>query len=61
MRLTTDRIVIPNIIIEVTTEKNVAAPLSFFELLETITQPFASAKSAIDQMKNQTVMIAEIT
>jgi hypothetical protein len=60
-RLIAHRIEIVSIRIDVTTEKKVAAPLPSAEFLETMTQPLASAKSAMDQMKNHTNMIAEMT
>lgn len=37
------------------TAKKVTPPFPSLELFETMTQPFASAKSAIDQIKNHTV------
>jgi hypothetical protein len=58
--LTTVKTDIVNIRIDVITENNVAAPLPSEELRETIIQPLASAKSAIDQMKNHTATRAEI-
>ena len=40
--------------------KKVAPPLSLSEFLTSIAQPLASAKSAIDHMKNHTVAIPEM-
>jgi hypothetical protein len=50
-----------SIMMEVTTEKKVAAPRPLFELSATITHPFASAKLAILHMKNQMIAMAEMT
>lgn len=49
----------PNIVIDVITAKKVAAPRSLLEFYLTITHPLASAKSAMDHMKNQTIVMRE--
>lgn len=51
----------PSMRIDVMTAKKVAPPLPFAEWFDTITQPLASAKSAIDQMKNQTAAMSDST
>ncbi len=43
-----------SMVMAVITEKKVAAPLPAFELSDTITNPLASAKLAMDQIKYQT-------
>lgn len=43
------------------TPKKTAAPLPALAFYPTITNPFASAKSAIDHIKNQIVAINEST
>jgi len=45
---------------ELITEKKVSAPMSIFELLAAITHPFASAKSAIDQINDHTAITNDI-
>ena len=61
MTLITPKIAMPNICKAVISPKKPAAPLPALKFLPTITNPFASAKSAMDQMKNQMIVIKEST
>ena len=59
MTLITPKIAIANICKAVIIPKNPAAPLPALKFLPTITNPFASAKSAMDQMKNHMMATKE--